>query len=264
MAHPTDELIAAQTERGLTARLLAPQPTAQLAHLVALGAVVTLLWRNVPSGPLAAWAAAVVLAIAARAGVVASAGRHRPGFDSLRRRVRLAMGTTGLAWGLGAAALLRDMPPTSAVLVLAVLGTLVAGAASTLVADSLSFRLYAVCMLLPQAVAMLLVAHDRSYVVAAFLVAVGTGFMVRMNTEAHGALVEHLRTAATLQDALANVRTLKGLLPMCAGCKKIRSDQGYWHQMEESVREHAEAEFSHDLCPDCVRRLYPELSSDQT
>jgi PAS domain S-box-containing protein len=62
-----------------------------------------------------------------------------------------------------------------------------------------------------------------------------------------------------LQQALAQVKTLSGLLPICANCKKIRDDHGYWHQVEEYVRDHTEADFSHGLCPDCAQKLYPEL-----
>jgi PleD family two-component response regulator len=61
-----------------------------------------------------------------------------------------------------------------------------------------------------------------------------------------------------LQEALANVKTLKGLLPICANCKKIRDDEGYWQQVEVYVRDHSEAEFSHGICPDCIKKLYPE------
>ncbi len=63
---------------------------------------------------------------------------------------------------------------------------------------------------------------------------------------------------AALQDALAQVRTLHGLLPICANCKKIRDDKGYWHQVEAYVGAHTDATFSHGICPDCFRRLYPE------
>lgn len=62
-----------------------------------------------------------------------------------------------------------------------------------------------------------------------------------------------------LQEALEKVKTLRGLLPICASCKKIRDDQGYWQQVEVYVREHSEAEFSHGLCPDCIKKLYPEF-----
>jgi tetratricopeptide (TPR) repeat protein len=64
---------------------------------------------------------------------------------------------------------------------------------------------------------------------------------------------------AELREALARVKTLSGLLPICAACKKIRDDQGYWHQVEVYVRDHSEADFTHGICPDCRQRLYPEL-----
>jgi hypothetical protein len=60
-----------------------------------------------------------------------------------------------------------------------------------------------------------------------------------------------------LQEALANIRTLKGLIPICSSCKKVRDDKGYWQQVEVYVRDHSEAEFTHGICPDCFRKLYP-------
>jgi hypothetical protein len=62
-----------------------------------------------------------------------------------------------------------------------------------------------------------------------------------------------------LQQALANVKMLTGMLPICASCKDIRDDEGYWHQVESYIKSHSEVEFSHGICPDCVTRLYPEL-----
>lgn len=59
--------------------------------------------------------------------------------------------------------------------------------------------------------------------------------------------------------ALDEVKVLKGFLPICASCKKIRDDNGYWRQIEAYIKEHSEAEFSHGLCPDCVKKLYPDL-----
>jgi PAS domain-containing protein len=61
-----------------------------------------------------------------------------------------------------------------------------------------------------------------------------------------------------LQEALTNIKTLRGLLPICAACKKIRDDKGYWNQIESYIRDHSEAEFSHSICPDCAKKLYPE------
>lgn len=64
-----------------------------------------------------------------------------------------------------------------------------------------------------------------------------------------------------LQEALANVRTLSGLIPICASCKKIRDDKGYWNQLELYIQQNSDAMFSHGLCPDCILKLYPEFVS---
>jgi hypothetical protein len=61
-----------------------------------------------------------------------------------------------------------------------------------------------------------------------------------------------------LQEALDKVKTLSGLLPICASCKKIRDDQGYWHQVEVYIKDHSDAEFSHSICPTCAEKLYPQ------
>ena len=68
------------------------------------------------------------------------------------------------------------------------------------------------------------------------------------------------RTALTrqLQEALSNVGTLNGLLPICASCKKVRDDKGYWNQIEQYMKKHAGVEFSHSICPDCAKKMYPE------
>jgi PAS domain-containing protein len=65
-----------------------------------------------------------------------------------------------------------------------------------------------------------------------------------------------------LKRALAQVKKLSGLLPICASCKKIRDDKGYWQQIEAYIRDHSEAEFSHGICPECVKKLYPEFVKD--
>lgn len=65
-----------------------------------------------------------------------------------------------------------------------------------------------------------------------------------------------------LRLALEQVRTLRGIVPICSGCKSIRDDQGYWKQVETYVRDHTEAEFSHGVCPSCMKRLYPQFADD--
>jgi DNA-binding NtrC family response regulator len=70
---------------------------------------------------------------------------------------------------------------------------------------------------------------------------------------------ERERLILELQDALATVKTLSGLLPICAGCKKIRDDHGHWNPIELFIQSHSDAEFTHSFCPDCLQRLYPEV-----
>jgi hypothetical protein len=70
---------------------------------------------------------------------------------------------------------------------------------------------------------------------------------------------EREKLIGELQGAIAKVRTLSGLLPICAAGKKIRDDKGYWNQIETFIRDHSEAEFSHSICLDCARKLYTDL-----
>ncbi len=73
---------------------------------------------------------------------------------------------------------------------------------------------------------------------------------------------ERERLIFELREALAKVKQLSGLLPMCASCKKIRDDKGYWNQLETYISDHSEADFSHGICPECVKKLYPEYAHE--
>lgn len=65
-----------------------------------------------------------------------------------------------------------------------------------------------------------------------------------------------------LQKAMQDVKVLSGFLPICAACKKIRDDTGYWRQIEEYISKHSNALFSHGICPDCSKKLYPEYHEE--
>jgi|GEM_PF-6897047 len=67
------------------------------------------------------------------------------------------------------------------------------------------------------------------------------------------------REIAEHKEALDKVKLLSGFLPICASCKKIRDDRGYWNQIEAYIRDNSEVEFSHSICPDCAKKLYPEF-----
>jgi transcriptional regulator with GAF, ATPase, and Fis domain len=79
-------------------------------------------------------------------------------------------------------------------------------------------------------------------------------FIERKRAEA-----EKEKLIVQLQKALSEVKQLSGLLPICASCKKIRDDKGYWNQIETYIRDRSEAEFTHGICPDCFKKLYPDI-----
>lgn len=66
-----------------------------------------------------------------------------------------------------------------------------------------------------------------------------------------------------LEEAPKNVRQLSGRLPICSNFKKIRDDHGYWQQVESYISEYSQAQFSHGICPDCTRKLYPEFHREK-
>jgi len=75
---------------------------------------------------------------------------------------------------------------------------------------------------------------------------------------------ERRKLTLDLQDALAKIKRLRGLLPICASCKKIRDDKGYWNQLEDYISEHSEAEFTHGVCPECLKNLYGVVLEEDT
>lgn len=95
-----------------------------------------------------------------------------------------------------------------------------------------------------------------SLAIAILVIALGAAIFFKVTNP----LLRRLhRTVSELQTALGEVRTLRGILPICSFCKRIRDDRGYWDQVEVYVREHSEADFSHGICPDCMAKHYDEL-----
>jgi AmiR/NasT family two-component response regulator len=84
----------------------------------------------------------------------------------------------------------------------------------------------------------------------------------RLNAELQAGNEARERLILELQDTLDQVKTLRGLLPICSSCKRVRDDAGYWSQLEVYIQEHSEAVFSHGLCPECAKKLYPEIFGD--
>lgn len=89
----------------------------------------------------------------------------------------------------------------------------------------------------------------------------GKLLVVRDITARKGLEAEREKLISELQTALDEVRALRGLLPICANCKKVRDDRGYWNQIEGYFLEHTNVRFSHGICPDCIQKLYPEFAA---
>ena len=144
--------------------------------------------------------------------------------------------------------LLRDRSTfilfTLAVMVSARFGGLTSGMAAT----ALSIIIASVVLLGPAAT-----ARER----AADLVEIGLFGIVGIGITWLAGQLHASRVRA--EGALAQVKTLEGLLPICAGCKKIRVESGHWEQIEAYVSRHSKAEFSHSFCDECFRRLYPGI-----
>ena len=96
----------------------------------------------------------------------------------------------------------------------------------------------------------------KKFGLATFL---GTQGIARDITERKLAQEEREKLISKLQEALDNIKTLKGLLPICANCKKIRDDKGYWNQIEAYIRDRSDAEFSHGICPDCAKKVFSDF-----
>ncbi len=86
-----------------------------------------------------------------------------------------------------------------------------------------------------------------------------TALLAKEIEERKSSEAERERLIGELREALSRVTKLRGLLPICASCKRIRDDQGYWNQIEEYLHQHSDAEFTHGICPECVDKLYPEF-----
>jgi CheY-like chemotaxis protein len=88
--------------------------------------------------------------------------------------------------------------------------------------------------------------------------------MALYKAEIEGALRKKERELAKqnrqLKRALEEIKIISGLLPICSRCKKIRDDEGYWHQVEQYIQDHSKIKFSHSLCPECAKHLYPDIA----
>ena len=87
--------------------------------------------------------------------------------------------------------------------------------------------------------------------------------VLQLNHRQRLLLAERQRLIDEHSTALSNVKTLSGLLPICSSCRKVRNDDGYWQRLEHYVSDKSNASFTHGICPDCERRIYPQLEPEK-
>ena len=100
---------------------------------------------------------------------------------------------------------------------------------------------------------------DEFITVSLFMVLALALFSMRRWQEARKANNALLQHSEILRKTISDIKQLKGIIPICGRCKDIRYDDGYWQQVEAYIREHSEVEFSHSICPECVKKEYPSL-----
>jgi chemotaxis family two-component system sensor kinase Cph1 len=107
----------------------------------------------------------------------------------------------------------------------------------------------------------LVLAHAGLWLLGCFGLITGSDHLTRLMRDRERMEAERERLIGELQNALANVKTLSGLVPICAACKKIRDDKGYWCQVEQYVQDHSNAQFSHGLCNECAQKYFADAAA---
>jgi PAS domain S-box-containing protein len=216
-----------RVRRAAVEQLLAGGPFAEALHAVLAALVGALVWHSLPLPLTLGWVGAVTAAAGLRAWWRAWAGRRALSPDEALRGVRLTVAGIGLAWGVGAAAAIPDLPAHEGALILAVLAGIIAGATSVLVGDRRSFRYLLATMLAPLPVGLLFLGHARFQAIAIVLAAVYAWSMDRVHARAHRTFTERVRTAAELERQKDYLDTLFASAPIAIAvidrARRIRS-----------------------------------------
>jgi len=268
-------------------------PVILLATSVNSAILVLTLWNHISHWILVAWLICIQLTAALR-GLLLQRFRRNPDAKALGRWFFAGSLASGVSWGAAGLFLYAGESVPHQTFLALVLGGMSAGAVATLSADFRVVVAYVVPALVPLATR-LSAESDQLHVAMGGMVGLFLILMVDVSWRwyhttltlltletANGRLIGQLKSeiaerqqieadlrktrdfleervrdrTAELQFALDNVKTLRGLLPICSSCKKIRDDQGYWTQLETYIHYHSEADFTHSLCPDCAQRLF--------
>lgn len=87
--------------------------------------------------------------------------------------------------------------------------------------------------------------------------------LIKTNESLQKGISEQEKLITQLKDANSQIKTLSGIVPICSYCKEIRDDKGYWNQLEKFISEHSSAQFSHSICPKCMKKMHPEINLDE-
>src|SRR5258706_6000948 len=201
-ATPEDEArLAADVKRAAIGQLVAGGAFAEGLHVVLALLVATLIWPSLPVEHTIGWLAGIGSAAGLRTWWRWHARRRPQSDEEALNGVRLTALAIAVAWGVGAAVAIPDLPFYDAALILVVLAGIVAGATSTLVGDARSFRLFLLGVLAPVPVGILLEDQDRSHIIAVAFVILFAWGMNRIHARAHRTFVERVRTATLLQSS---------------------------------------------------------------
>jgi hypothetical protein len=228
---------------------------------------------DVPGMRIWWWATAVATTVLVRAAWRLKAPKLDISDARFLLGMRVTVGLNGLAWGVGAALLMPWMRDWELAVFVAGLAGVIASAMHTLAADVPSFRNFTLGITAPLALGIMLSSQDQQHLVLATLTVPFALAMLFVHRQVNRGLLQHLRIVdrlsasertqakliTELRTALGAVKQLTGLLPICANCKKVRDDFGYWNSVEHYISEHTDARFSHGVCPDCFPKLFPGI-----
>jgi len=251
------------------------------------------LWNHTAHGLLLAWLVCIQLTALLRRSLLLKY-RQNPEGGNWGRWFSLGTLTSGICWGSAGVLLFTPGSVPHQTFLTFVIGGMSAGAVTTLSADFRVVLAYLIPSLLPLTIR-LFVEGGQLHVAMGGMVGLFLILMIDISWRwyrstrrlltlevSNGQLIAQLKAeiaereqieedlkkardfleervserTAELQQAIDRVKILRGLLPICSSCKKIRDDQGYWTQLETFIHQHSEADFTHSLCPDCAERLF--------
>ncbi|MFI4978584.1 MAG: hypothetical protein ACHQC8_07925 [Solirubrobacterales bacterium] len=272
-----DRAEIARVQADLVSRFRFRPPSDAVLVLAGNGTLLALsliMFRDdVPGTRLWWWAAVVLATTLARAAWRLMAAQGNMTDAAFLIGMRTVVALQGLSWSIGAAVCMPWMRSQELAIFVAGLAGVIASALNVLAADTPSFRNFTLGITVPLTIGLLASSLGQENVVLAALTLPFGIAMLFVHRQVNRGLAEHIRVVnrlsaseqaqtkliAELRTALGAVKQLTGLLPICANCKKVRDDSGYWRSVEHYVSEHTDAKFSHGVCPDCFPKLFPDV-----